>query len=210
MEEAIKILKDSSFVKFDETLDIALQLGIDPRNSDQIVRGAAIMPAGTGKEIKVAVICKDDKVQEALDAGADKAGSQEIIDSIKSGKIDYDSYIATPDMMAMVGQVARVLGPKGLMPNPKLGTVAVKIADAVKNIKSGQVEFRVDKAGIIHAGIGKSSFAEKDIIQNALALLGAIAKAKPATAKGIYMKKLYLASTMGPALQIDINSLNLS
>ena len=210
IDRAVSILKDVSFVKFDETFDIALQLGVDPKDSNQIVRGAAMMPSGTGKNIKVAVICKDDKVQEALAAGADKAGNQEIIDSIKSGKIDYDSYIATPDMMAMVGQVARILGPKGLMPNPKLGTVTTKVTEAVKNVKSGQVDFRVDKAGIIHAGIAKASFAVKDIVKNSLALLEAVSKAKPPSAKGVYMKKLYLSTTMGPALQIDINSLNLS
>ena len=210
MENAVSILKDVSFVKFDETFDVAMQLGVDPKDSSQIVRGAALMPSGTGKSIKVVVICKDDRVQEALDAGADKAGNQEIIDSIKSGSLEYESYIATPDMMAMVGQVARILGPKGLMPNPKLGTVTTRIAEAVKNVKSGQVEFRVDKAGIIHAGIGKSSFAVADILKNLIALYSAVSKAKPATAKGVYMKKVYLSTTMGPALQIDINSLNLS
>lgn len=167
LQEAISLAKSSCFVKFDETLDIAINLGVDPRHSDQMVRGMVSLPAGTGKDVRVAVICKEDKVAEAKAAGADIAGSVEIIDNIKAGKIDFDICIATPDMMGVVGQVARVLGPKGLMPNPKLGTVTQDVATAVKNAKSGQVEYRVEKGGIIHAGIGKISFAAEDLLKNA-------------------------------------------
>jgi large subunit ribosomal protein L1 len=208
LQEAISLAKSSCFVKFDETLDIAINLGVDPRHSDQMVRGMVSLPAGTGKDVIVAVICKEDKVAEAKAAGADIAGSVEIIDNIKAGKIDFDICIATPDMMGVVGQVARVLGPKGLMPNPKLGTVTQDVATAVKNAKSGQVEYRVEKGGIIHAGIGKISFAVEDLLKNAKVFIDSVVKAKPAGAKGIYLKRIHLSSTMGPSLKVDLSTLS--
>jgi len=208
LQEAISLAKSSCFVKFDETLDIAINLGVDPRHSDQMVRGMVSLPAGTGKDVIVAVICKEDKVAEAKAAGADIAGSVEIIDNIKAGKIDFDICIATPDMMGVVGQVARVLGPKGLMPNPKLGTVTQDVATAVKNAKSGQVEYRVEKGGIIHAGIGKISFAVEDLLKNAKVFIDSVVKAKPAGAKGVYLKRIHLSSTMGPSLKVDLSTLS--
>lgn len=206
LKEAIELVKTVSFTKFDETLDISMNLGVDPRHSDQMVRGVTPLPAGLGKEVVVAVICKEEKVAEALAAGADKAGADSIIDEIKSGKIDFDICIATPDMMGLVGQVARILGPKGLMPNPKLGTVTADITKAVKGAKSGQVEFRVEKAGIIHAGIGKISFSADDLLKNAEAFIDSVLKAKPAGAKGTYVKAVTLSSTMGPAVRVDASS----
>lgn len=208
LEEAISLVKKSTFVKFDETLEVAINLGVDPRHSDQMVRGMVSLPAGTGKDVKVAVICKDDKVAEATSAGADLAGSDIIIDDIKAGNINFDVCIATPDMMGVVGQVARVLGPKGLMPNPKLGTVTVDIATAVKNAKGGQVEYRVEKAGIVHAGLGKLSFSESDLLKNAHTLLDSVVKAKPAGVKGAYLKKIYISSTMGPSLKVDLSTIS--
>jgi len=208
LKEAISIVKNSSFTKFDETLEIAINLGVDPRHSDQMVRGMVSLPAGTGKDVRVAVICKDDKVAEATTAGADLAGSITIIDDIKAGKIDFDVCIATPDMMGMVGQIARVLGPKGLMPNPKLGTVTADITTAVKNAKSGQVEYRVEKAGIVHVGVGKLSFSEDDLQKNAQTLINSVLKAKPSGAKGAYLKKIHVSSTMGPSLKVDISTIS--
>lgn len=208
INEAISLLKKSSFVKFDETLEVAINLGVDPRHSDQMVRGMVSLPAGTGKEVKVAVICKEDRVEEAKASGADLAGSLDIIEEIKAGNINFDVCISTPDMMGMVGQVARVLGPKGLMPNPKLGTVTTDIANAVNNAKSGQVEYRVEKAGIIHAGVGKISFSEDDLNKNTSALIDSVIKAKPSGAKGAYLKKVHLSSTMGPSLKIDISTIS--
>lgn len=208
LEEAISLLKKNSFTKFDETLDVAINLGVDPRHSDQMVRGMVSLPAGTGKDVRVAVICKDDKIAEATAAGADLAGSVIIIDDIKAGKIDFDVCIATPDMMGMVGQIARVLGPKGLMPNPKLGTVTADIATAVKNAKSGQVEYRVEKAGIVHVGVGKISFSESDLQKNAQTLIDSVLKAKPSGVKGAYLKKIHVSSTMGPSLKVDISTIS--
>jgi large subunit ribosomal protein L1 len=206
-QEAINLLKSVAFTKFDQTLDVVLKLGVDPRHSDQMVRGMVSLPAGTGKTVRVAVFCKDDKIEAAKAAGADLIGSTELIESIKAGKIDFDICIATPDMMATIGQVAKILGPKGMMPNPKLGTVTPDVATAVRNAKSGQVEFRVEKAGIIHAGIGKISFGESDLFSNLKALVDAIQKAKPSGAKGTYMKQVFLSSTMGPSLRLDIASI---
>ena len=208
LEEAISIVKKNSFTKFDETLDVAINLGIDPKHSDQMVRGMVSLPAGTGKNVRVAVICKDDKVAEATGAGADLVGSDVIIDDIKAGKIDFDVCIATPDMMGMVGQIARVLGPKGLMPNPKLGTVTADIATAVKNAKSGQIEYRVEKAGIVHVGVGKTSFSEADLQKNAQTLIDSVLKAKPSGVKGVYLKKIHVSSTMGPSLKVDISTIS--
>jgi large subunit ribosomal protein L1 len=208
LQEAIALVKEAHFVKFDETLDIAINLGVDPRHSDQMVRGMVSLPAGTGKDVRVAVICKDEKVSEAKAAGADIAGSADIIENIKAGKIEFDVCIATPDMMGIVGQVARVLGPKGLMPNPKLGTVTADVATAVKNAKSGQVEYRVEKAGIVHAGIGKTSFTAEDLLKNAKVFIESVVKAKPAGSKGTYLKGIHLSSTMGPSLKVDLSTVS--
>lgn len=207
LEEAISIIKKNAFTKFDETLDVAINLGVDPRHSDQMVRGMVSLPAGTGKDVKVAVICKDERIEEATKAGADLAGSVDIIDDIKAGNINFDVCIATPDMMGMVGQIARVLGPKGMMPNPKLGTVTADIATAVKNAKSGQVEYRVEKAGIVHAGVGKISFSQADLHKNAQTLIDSVVKAKPSGVKGSYLKKIHVSSTMGPSLKVDISTI---
>jgi large subunit ribosomal protein L1 len=208
VENAVATLKEISYVKFDETLEVVMKLGVDPRHSDQMVRGVVALPAGSGKNVRVAVICKDDKIEAAKIAGADLVGSTDIIEEIKSGKINFDVCIATPDMMGVIGGVARILGPKGLMPNPKLGTVTADIATAVKNAKSGQVEFRVEKAGLIHAGVGKLSFAAGDLVKNAQAFMSAVIKAKPSSAKGNYLKAIYLSSTMGPSMKIDLATIS--
>lgn len=207
LKEAIDLIKAGKFANFDETLDISMNLGVDPRHSDQMVRGMTSLPAGTGKDVRVAVICKEDKVEAAKEAGADLVGAEALIDDIKGGKIDFDVCIATPDMMGLIGQVARVLGPKGLMPNPKLGTVTPDVAVAVKNAKGGQVEFRVEKAGVIHAGIGKLSFKDGDLLKNAETFIGAVVKAKPSGAKGTYVKSVYLSSTMGPSVKVDVSTI---
>jgi large subunit ribosomal protein L1 len=207
VSDAVETIKSLGLTKFDETLDLSINLGVDPRHSDQQVRGMVALPAGTGKNVRVAVICKEDKEAAAKAAGADIVGSTDVIENIKAGKVEFDVCIATPDMMGLVGQVARVLGPKGLMPNPKLGTVTPDFATAVKNAKSGQVEFRVEKAGIVHAGVGKLSFNKDDLVSNANALLTAVIKAKPAGAKGVYMKSVYMSSTMGPSFRIDLSSI---
>ncbi len=201
---AIEAIKSSSFVKFDPTLEVVMKLGVDPKHSDQMVRGITNLPAGTGKTVRVAVICKEEKMDEAKAAGADLVGANELIDEIKAGKINFDVCITTPDMMAAIGQVARVLGPKGLMPNPKLGTVTQDITTAVKNAKGGQVEFRVEKAGIIHVGVGKLSFSADDLSSNVKTLISAVVKAKPSGAKGNYVKGVYLSSTMGPSVKLDM------
>lgn len=204
---AVEKLKSASYVKFDPTLEIVMKLGIDPRHSDQMVRGVVNLPAGTGKTVRVAVICKEEREEEAKVAGADLVGSSNIIDEIKAGKINFDVCIATPDMMAVIGSVARILGPKGLMPNPKLGTVTLDIKGAVKNAKSGQVEYRAEKAGIIHAGLGKLSFPDQDLLKNLKAFIDAVVKAKPTGVKGSYLKAIYLSSTMGASVQIDLASI---
>lgn len=204
---AVEKLKSASYVKFDPTLEIVMKLGIDPRHSDQMVRGVVNLPAGTGKTVRVAVICKEEREEEAKAAGADLVGSSNIIDEIKAGKINFDVCIAAPDMMAAIGSVARILGPKGLMPNPKLGTVTLDIKGAVKNAKSGQVEYRAEKAGIIHAGLGKLSFPDQDLLKNLKAFIDAVIKAKPTGVKGSYLKAIYLSSTMGASVQIDLASI---
>ncbi|MGI4752245.1 MAG: 50S ribosomal protein L1 [Janthinobacterium lividum] len=204
---AVEKLKSASYVKFDPTLEIVMKLGIDPKHSDQMVRGVVNLPAGTGKTVRVAVICKEEREEEAKAAGADLVGSSNIIDEIKAGKINFDVCIATPDMMAAIGSVARILGPKGLMPNPKLGTVTLDIKGAVKNAKSGQVEYRAEKAGIIHAGLGKLSFPDQDLLKNLKAFIDAVVKAKPTGVKGSYLKAIYLSSTMGASVQIDLASI---
>ena len=208
LEEAVEIVKSASFAKFDETIDVAIKLGVDPRHSDQMVRGMVSMPNGTGRSVRVAVFAKDAKAKEAQDAGADIVGLEDLVESINNGAINFDVCIATPDMMAMVGRVAKVLGPKGLMPNPKLGTVTVNVAEAVKLAKAGQVEFRTEKAGIVHAGVAKKSFDNKAIVENIKALVSAVVKAKPAASKGTYLRAVYLSSTMGPSVELNVATLN--
>jgi large subunit ribosomal protein L1 len=202
-DEALAVLKEFASKKFDETVEVAMNLGVDPRHADQMVRGMVSLPAGTGKEMKVAVFAKGDKADEALKAGADKVGAEDLMEDMQAGNINYDRVIATPDMMGVVGRLGKLLGPKGLMPNPKLGTVTPNVAQAVKDAKGGQVEFRVEKQGIIHSGIGKLSFTEDQLKTNFNAFVDAIVKAKPAGAKGKYVKRVSLTSTMGPGLKID-------
>ena len=203
IDEALKALKEVASKKFDETVEVAMNLGVDPRHADQMVRGMVSLPAGTGKEMKVAVFAKGDKADEALKAGADKVGAEDLMEDMQAGNLDYDRVIATPDMMGVVGRLGKVLGPKGLMPNPKLGTVTPNVAQAVKDAKGGQVEFRVEKQGIVHSGIGKVSFTDAQLKDNFTAFVDAIVKAKPAGAKGKYLKKVSLTSSMGPGLKID-------
>ena len=205
--EAIKILKENSYVKFQETLEVAINLSIDTKKTDQNIRGMLNLPKGTGKNIRVAVMAKGDKVSEAKDAGADLVGDSDLVDKITSGKIDFDLLIATPDMMSSIGKIAKILGPKGLMPNPKLGTVTQDIRTAVTNAKAGQVKFKNDKAGIVQAGIGKLSFNEQDLIENLKAFYSLINKSKPEAVKSSFIKKVTIASTMGVGLKINVASL---
>lgn len=200
--EAISILKDNSQVKFVESLDCAIRLGVDPRHADQMVRGTVSLPHGTGKQVKVLVIAKGAKVQEALDAGADYAGFEDYLEKIKGGWADVDVIVATPDSMAELGKLGKVLGPKGLMPNPKSGTVTMDVANAVKEVKAGKIEFRVEKTGIIHTSLGKLNFENEKLVENTKAFLNTIIKLRPSTAKGQYVKSLFLSSTMGPGLKI--------
>ena len=205
--EAIKILKENKYTKFDETLEVAINLGIDSNKTDQGIRGMTSLPKGTGKSVIVAVLTKGDKQKEAKEAGADLVGENDLIETISSGKISFDLLIASPDMMPSVGKVAKILGPKGLMPNPKLGTVTPDIATAVKNAKAGQVQFKNDKGGIVHAGIGKMSFDENDLLENLKFFYSSINKSKPETVKGSFIKKVTIASTMGVGLEINLASL---
>jgi len=204
-DEAIKVLKDLKATKLDETIEIAMNLGVDPRHADQNVRGVVSLPHGTGKSVSVAVFAKDANADAAKKAGADRVGAEDLVEAITKGDEIYDRFIATPDMMGVVGRVAKILGPKGLMPNPKLGTVTPNVAEAVTNAKAGQVEFRVEKQGIVHAGIGKSSFDQKQLEENFTAFVDAIKKAKPTGVKGTYIKKTSITSTMGPGLTVEIN-----
>ena len=203
VDEALAIVKKNATSKFDETVEVAINLGVDPRHADQMVRGVVNLPKGTGKDVRVAVFAKGDKAEEAKKAGADVVGAEDLMETIQGGQIDFDRVIATPDMMGVVGRLGKVLGPKGLMPNPKLGTVTPNVAEAVKAAKGGQVEFRVEKAGIIHSGIGKASFSEADLRKNFDAFVDAIVKAKPSGAKGKYVRKVALSSSMGPGVKID-------
>ena len=204
VDEAIQLLKDLKSAKFDESLEVALNLGVDPRHADQMVRGVVTLPAGTGKDVKVAVFARGDNAEKALAAGADKVGAEDLLEDMQAGNLDYGRVIATPDMMGVVGRLGKVLGPKGLMPNPKLGTVTPNVAEAVKAAKGGQVEFRVEKAGIIHSGIGKASFTEADLRKNFDAFVDAIVKAKPTGSKGKYVRKIALSSSMGPGVKVDV------
>ena len=208
IDEAVKLVKNNAKSKFNETIEISFNLGVDPKQADQMVRGVVNLPEGTGKTVKVAVFARDAKAKEAEEAGADIVGSDDLAEIVKNGKFDFDRVISTPDMMAVVGQLGKVLGPKGLMPNPKLGTVTDNITDAVKNIKGGSVEYRVEKAGIVHAGIGKADFSESAIKNNVMAIIDAIQSAKPSGAKGTYIKGITLTSTMGVGVKLDPTALN--
>lgn len=210
LEEAVKLLKDRATAKFDETIEVAMNLGVDPRHADQMVRGVVNLPNGTGRTVRVAVFAKGAKADEAKAAGADIVGAEELVEVVQKGQIDFDRCIATPDMMGLVGRLGKVLGPRGLMPNPRVGTVTMDIAAAVKASKGGAVEFRVEKAGIIHAGVGKVSFDVNALVENVRAFTDAVTKAKPAGAKGNYVKKVSVTSTMGPGLKLDIASLAVS
>jgi len=202
-EDAVQKTIDSSYVKFDESIDVAVRLGVDPRHADQMVRGSVILPNGTGKEVKILVFAKGEKEKEALDAGADFAGSDELVEKIKGGWFGFDKAIATPDMMGTVGKIGKLLGPRGLMPNAKTGTVTFDIARAVNELKAGKIDFRVEKAGIVHAPVGKVSFGVEKIVQNITAFLDTILRLKPASSKGTYLKGISLSTTMGPGVKID-------
>lgn len=205
IEDAFKLVVDTSTAKFDESVDVALRLGVDPKQSDQQVRGAIALPHGLGKTVRVIVFAKGPKEAEAKNAGADFVGSDELVAKIQGGWLDFDKAIATPDMMATVSKVAKILGPRGLMPNPKVGTVTMNVGDAVSAEKKGKLDFRVDKAGIVHAGVGKKSMGEQKLRENFMTLLGAILKAKPSASKGIYLRSISVATTMGPGIKVDTN-----
>lgn len=207
IDEAVTLLNEMSSVKFTESIDISINLGVDPRKSDQVVRGAAVLPNGTGKDVRVAVFAQGDKAEEATAAGADIVGMDDLAASIKEGKLDFDVVVASPDAMRVVGQLGQILGPRGLMPNPKLGTVTVDVAEAVRNAKAGQVRYRTDKNGIVHGGVGKVGFKPIAIKENIEALIADLKKVKPASAKGIYLKKIVLSTTMGAGIPIDQSSL---
>jgi large subunit ribosomal protein L1 len=206
VDEAVKLIKSRATAKFDETIEISMNLGVDPRHADQMVRGVVSLPSGTGRTVRVAVFAKGPKAEEAKAAGADLVGAEEIAEQVQKGEINFDRCIATPDMMGMVGRLAKVLGPRGLMPNPKVGTVTMDVKTAVKNAKGGAVEFRVEKAGIVQAGIGKASFTEEAITANVKAFVDSVVKAKPTGAKGTYVKKVSLSSTMGPGVKLSLVS----
>jgi len=207
LDDAVTTIKGAATAKFDETIEMSLNLGVDPRHADQMVRGVVNLPHGTGKVVRVAVFAKGDKAEEAKAAGADVVGADDLAEQVQAGQLDFDRVIATPDMMPLVGRLGRILGPRGLMPNPKLGTVTPNVKEAVEAAKGGQVQFRVEKAGIIHAGIGKASFAPEQLIANAKSLVDAVNKAKPSGAKGTYLKKAHLSSTMGPGVEVEVGTL---
>lgn len=205
LKTAVEVVKGAAYAKFDETVDVAVKLGVDPRHADQMVRGAVVLPNGLGKSVRVLVFAKGEKEKEALDAGADYVGAEDLVTKIQEGWFDFDTAIATPDMMGVVGKIGKLLGPRGLMPNPKVGTVTFEVAKAVKESKAGKVEFRVEKAGIVHAPVGKVSFEPEKLQGNILAIVEALVKAKPSAAKGTYIKKISLSSTMGPGINLDIS-----
>jgi len=207
LEVAVKLVKERAKAKFDETIEMAINLNVDPRHADQMVRGVLALPNGTGKTLRVAVFAKGEKAKEAQAAGADIVGAEDLAEKVNKGEINFDRVVAAPDMMPLVGKLGKVLGPRGLMPNPKLGTVTADVAAAVKAVKGGQVEFRAEKAGIVHCGVGKASFSESALAENVRALFGAVQKAKPAGAKGSYIRKVSLCSTMGPGVSLDLTSL---
>ena len=204
IEDAMALAKECAHKKFDESVDIAVNLGVDPKRSDQMVRGSVPLPHGTGKTVRVLAFAKGEKEREAMDAGADYSGSDDLVAKIQGGWFDFDRVVATPDMMGTVGKLGKLLGPRGLMPNPKVGTVTLDIGKAIKEIKAGKVEYRVEKAGIVHVGVGKASFDANKLVENAQAVLEALTKAKPATSKGKYMKKITISTTMGPGIKVDI------
>jgi len=204
--DAMKMVKERAKAKFDETIEVALNLGVDPKHADQMVRGVVQLPNGTGRSVRVAVFAKDAKAEEAKEAGADVVGAEDLAEEVKKGNIDFDRCIATPDMMPIVGRLGKILGPRGIMPNPRVGTVTADITEAVKAAKGGSVEFRVEKAGIIHVGVGKASFSEEQLEGNVRALVDAVMKAKPAGAKGAYLKRMAVSSTMGPGVHVDVSS----
>ncbi len=206
IEEAVKLVKGTAKAKFDETVEIAMNLGVDPRHADQMVRGTVNLPNGTGKTVRVAVFARGAKADEAKAAGADIVGAEDLMETVQGGKIEFDRCIATPDMMPIVGRLGKVLGPRNLMPNPKVGTVTMDVADAVKAAKGGQVQFKAEKAGVVHAGVGKVSFDEAKLVENIKVFVNAVSRAKPAGAKGTYMKKVSISSTMGPGVSVDVTS----
>ncbi len=206
VEEAVKLVRENATAKFDETVEIAVNLGVDPRHADQMVRGVVSLPNGTGKDVRVAVFARGEKAEEAKKAGADIVGAEDLMETVQAGRIDFDRCIATPDMMPIVGRLGKVLGPRNLMPNPKVGTVTMDVAEAVKAAKGGEVQFKVEKAGVVHAGIGKASFDEKKLAENVRAFVDAVQKARPSGVKGAYMKKIALSSTMGPGVSVDLDS----
>ncbi len=206
LAEAVKLVKSCAKTKFDETIEVALNLGVDPRHADQMVRGVCVLPNGTGRTVRVAVFARAEKADEAKAAGADIVGAEELVEQVQKGEIDFDRCIATPDMMPLVGRLGKILGPRGLMPNPKVGTVTMDVAAAVNDAKGGAVQFRVEKAGIVHAGVGKASFTEDALVENIKALTDAVAKAKPTGAKGTYLQRMAISSTMGPGVRVDIGT----
>jgi large subunit ribosomal protein L1 len=207
LEDAVKMIKERAVAKFDESIEIAMNLGVDPRHADQNVRNVVVLPNGTGRSVRVAVFAKGDKAEEAQGAGADLVGADDLAEKVTAGQIEFDRCIATPDMMPVVGKLGKILGPRGLMPNPKLGTVTNDVAEAVQAAKGGQVQFRAEKAGILHAGVGKASFSEAALLENVKAFVDAVSRAKPSGAKGTYIKKVTLSSTMGPSVKVDVASL---
>lgn len=209
LEEAISLIKENSFTKFDETVDMAINLGVDPKKSDQMVRGTVVLPYGTGKSVRVLVFAKGEKEKEALDAGADYVGAEDLVEKIQQGWLEFDKAVATPDLMGLVGKLGKILGPRGLMPNPKLGTVTFDVAKAVKEIKAGKVEYKTEKAGIVHVPVGKVSFEKDKLVENVMTILKSVIRAKPATSKGKYLKRVTLSSTMGPGIKIDISKLKI-
>ncbi|MDQ7069659.1 MAG: 50S ribosomal protein L1 [Rhodobacterales bacterium] len=206
VEDAVALVKGSANAKFDETVEIAMNLGVDPRHADQMVRGVVGLPNGTGKSVRVAVFARDAKAEEATAAGADVVGAEDLMEAIQGGKIDFDRCIATPDMMPIVGRLGKILGPRNLMPNPRVGTVTMDVADAVKAAKGGEVQFKVEKAGVIHAGVGKASFTADQLVENIRSFVNAVSKAKPSGSKGAYMKKIVISSTMGPGVTLNVEN----